>query len=370
MSTLLAYNRRIDGLRAVAVLLVVFHHWLPPSAWINWTPNGQLGVDLFFVLSGYLITGILLRFRRVVESGSKSVARALGDFYARRTLRLFPLYYAMLAVAAVWPAGVSGVSLRHSWPWYVAFLQNYKMFLDRAWDGFLSHFWSLAVEEQYYLLWGVAVLTLPRRVLPLLVGGGVAAALAVRLVGVLISTPDVMAMSFWNILTPACFDGLGIGSLAAWAQHGDPKVSARLRRWSERLAIPCLLFIATYRFAPAVWYVGGRTAVAIVALRLLCWATASAPTHWLGRLLESTAVVELGKRSYGLYVFHNVVPFLWRSAGSILRTHVYAWPAWAEVPFAEGWNRLAWLVLLVLLAFGSWRFFEGPINRLKDRFAP
>ena len=368
--TLITYNRRIDGLRAIAVVLVVFHHWLSPAIWINWTPNGPLGVDLFFVLSGYLITGILLRFRRAVEAGAKSVWRALGDFYTRRALRLFPLYYAVLAAAAFWPQEASGVSIRSSWPWYVAFLQNYKMFADLRWDGFLSHFWTLGVEEQYYLLWGVAVLTLPRRVLLHVIGVGIVGALAVRTAGVVGSAGNVATMGFWSLLTPACFDGLGLGSLAALAQRGDGALARRMSLWSSRLAIPCVLFLATFRYAPAAWYACGRTTNAILALRLLYWAISPEPARLLGQVLESTPFVELGRRSYGLYVFHNLVPFLWQRFGIRLRGGAPLLPTWAEAAFLDEWQPIFWLALLILLAFGSWRFFEGPINRLKDRFAP
>jgi len=371
LSTLIAYNRRIDGLRAAAVVLVILHHWLPGTSWINWTPNGQLGVDLFFVLSGYLITGILLRFRTVVESGRKSVGRALGDFYARRALRLFPLYYAVLALAALWPSQVTHVSIRSSWPWYVAFLQNSLLFTARRWDGFLSHFWSLAVEEQYYLVWGLAVLTLSRRTLLWLIGSGVAAAIALRTLGVLTSAGDVDSMSFWNILTPACFDGLGLGSLAAVAVHGDASpLLGKLKRWSWRLGVPCALFIATFRIAPPVWFAFGRTASSILALSVLFWALGDRPASWIGRFWEWKPVTELGRRSYGLYVFHNLVPFIWGTIGSIGSARLPGWPTWADIAFSGPRSRLLWPLVLVLLAFGSWRFFEGPINRLKDRFAP
>ena len=358
----------------MAVLLVVLWHWFPQTGGVNWAPNGALGVDLFFVLSGFLITSILLSFRSAVDARRKRAAFALGDFYLRRALRLFPLYYVVLLGAWLWPAGSTGTAIRTDWPWYAVFAQNLRTFETRAWDGFLSHFWSLAVEEQYYLVWGLVVLFLPRRILPALALSAAVVAIATRAIGVAVSNGEIAAMGFWEILTPACFDGLGLGSLLALAREGEARASIwhRALRVASRFApIPALLVIATYRLEPAVWYLFGRTAVALLALRLLFWAldgaaSASGPGRWL----EWEPIVGFGRRSYGLYVFHNIVPFLVTSvAGSLGRRFVSA--AWLLAPLeSPAVARCIWALLLVALAYGSWRFLEAPINSLKNRFTP
>src|SRR5262245_37077801 len=125
---------------------------------INW---GATGVDLFFVLSGFLITGILLACRRPLEDGLQSVGFTARRFYARRFLRIFPLYYAVLALASV------ALTLE---PAILASLWTYTFNLVGAWKGALSgrlisHFWSLAVEEQFYLVWPWVILLVPRRAL-------------------------------------------------------------------------------------------------------------------------------------------------------------------------------------------------------------
>jgi peptidoglycan/LPS O-acetylase OafA/YrhL len=358
----------------VAVLLVVFWHWFPQDGGINWTPNGALGVDLFFVLSGFLITSILLAFRAAVESGRKRAASALGDFYLRRGLRLFPLYYAVLIGAWLWPAGATGTAIRTDWPWYALFAQNLRSFETRVWDGFLSHFWSLAVEEQYYLLWGLAVLFVPRRLLPALAIAATASAIATRAIGVALAGGDLEAMSFWAILTPACFDGLGLGSLLALARDGSAagsRLNGALRAASRFALFPALLLICCYRLEPALWYLLGRTAVALLALRLLFWALDGAPaSRGPGRWLEWEPIVGFGRRSYGLYVFHNLVPFLLTSVtGALERRSAFA--VWLFAPLQHpAVERSAWALLLLALAYGSWRWFESPINSLKHRFAP
>ena len=134
----------LDGLRAFAFAAVAVHHWRPR----HFDFPLVSGVHLFFVLSGFLITGILLDARtRNETSASQGVLPTLRAFYVRRFLRIFPLYYAALAIATWFD--VAG--LRQSWPWHASYLSNYQIFLKNDWIGLVGHFWTLAVEEQFYL---------------------------------------------------------------------------------------------------------------------------------------------------------------------------------------------------------------------------
>src|SRR5258706_538487 len=181
----------LDGLRGVAILLVLVLHFAPyapglqaPTVlldrlYLRVSGIGWTGVDLFFVLSGYLITGILYDTR-----GSKHYFR---QFYARRFLRIFPLYYVALALFLIilpWPHSFDSVirELRGDAVWYWTYLYNMRV----AATGFLpssalGHFWSLAVEEQFYLIWPIVVLWLGRKHLIVTCAVAVVAALACRL---------------------------------------------------------------------------------------------------------------------------------------------------------------------------------------------
>src|SRR5262249_40880734 len=149
-----AYMPQLDGLRAVAVLAVVAHHTLPGPL-VDALNPGAAGVRLFFVLSGFLITGILLGCRE--SMAQQGAGQALASFYARRFLRIFPLYYFALAVVLL--AGVQ--EARDGAAWHLAYLSNVYG-VRQGWLGSLAHFWSLAVEEQFYLVWPALVLSLPR----------------------------------------------------------------------------------------------------------------------------------------------------------------------------------------------------------------
>jgi peptidoglycan/LPS O-acetylase OafA/YrhL len=161
----------LDGLRGVAILLVLLSHLtlysemstttLLDRAYQRATLAGWVGVDLFFVLSGFLITGILLDL--------KGSSRFFRTFYARRVLRIFPLYYAFLAIFYIaLPQLLSSkdqvLRLLADQKWYWLYLQNLQMARD-GWPvpKYLAHFWSLAVEEQFYLIWPLGVLKYGRR---------------------------------------------------------------------------------------------------------------------------------------------------------------------------------------------------------------
>jgi peptidoglycan/LPS O-acetylase OafA/YrhL len=147
---------QLDGLRAVAVGAVMLQHfWLGAGLF----DFGAMGVRLFFVLSGFLITGILLKSRELLDSGEQRPSFALGRFYIRRFLRIFPLYYAVLLAA--WLLRLWGT--RGEMGWHLAYLTNVDLFLRGRWWGDISHFWSLAVEEQFYLVWPLVILLAPRR---------------------------------------------------------------------------------------------------------------------------------------------------------------------------------------------------------------
>ena len=150
---------QLDTLRAFAVIGVLATHYMPTSRFAGYYAMG--GVRLFFVLSGFLITSILLKSRSIMESGKQLPRFTLFRFYVRRFLRIFPLYYFVLAVAAI--ADVTNV--RETLLWNVTYLSNVYFFTRGHWAGPVSHFWSLAVEELFYLVWPWLILFTPRRFL-------------------------------------------------------------------------------------------------------------------------------------------------------------------------------------------------------------
>jgi peptidoglycan/LPS O-acetylase OafA/YrhL len=365
---LLKYNPSLDGLRFMAVLLVIVAHWVPSSSILNTLPNGGMGVNLFFVLSGYLITSILLGFKAAAEKGSNSFWGALGHFYIRRTLRIFPIYYATLLLLYLLP-DVTGTSIRQTWPIYALFLENYYMYWQGRFDGILGHFWTLAVEEQFYLLWGPAVLFLPIRrlwwVAVIMVGVGI----LTRMSGLFLHESGVGSPLYF-LLAPACFDGFALGALASLAVHVEQGRAAVLQRFLGALSVSLLgvlLFLGIFDGRGTEW-VGQTLIVTLAGYLVLGLAVGRAPTP-LKRFLGFWPLVAIGRMSYGIYVYHNLVPHFGRSLRSFLEKRGLA-PDWLVYALSEQGSAkyVVWTGALLLMAFASWRYFESPINAIKDRF--
>lgn len=331
---------QLDALRAFAILAVLFEHW--SGGFREWLPigGGTLGVDLFFTLSGFLITGILLEGfeRRGATPGS-----VLRGFYIRRIFRLAPAFYAVLLILAV--LGIGGIA--SSWPWHVTYLSNFYM----ATGGTESVLWTLAVEEQFYLLWPIVLLVTPRR---WLVGVAIAM-IAMSLVAKLIALAFGYWLSFY--LLPWQLDVLGAGCLLAVLSFRNGKRNQFEWFTARRRAILAVAAFVCISLAVVDWYIyrGGvsrfflvnpLTAVFMAWLTLM---TARGWTGWMGRIFDSRALQYIGRISYGIYLVHNWMP-------DIVEKFLGPLPKYQAAP------------IVVVATFGvcalSWRFFEQPLIRV------
>jgi peptidoglycan/LPS O-acetylase OafA/YrhL len=372
---------RLDGLRGLAILLVMLAHTTqfsrlegPVGAALTAIPSlGWTGVDLFFVLSGFLITGILLR--------SKRSPVYYRSFYARRLLRIFPLYYAvlgffLLVVPRLFP-------VFHDWwtlgaqadgAWYWLYLSNLHMALGGERHP-LDISWSLAVEEHFYLVWPFVVRALDERRLLLVCAAVAVGSFAVRCALVFGGAEPVAAY----VLTPARLDTLATGAALAIAARRSGGLGALARPASLVLPAALALFAAgafwlrSTRRPAAGWaeFIEGlslttRPLMATVGFTLLCaingallvWVLTAPAAAWRARCFEARPLRVLGKYSYALYLLHG-------PAAALLGIH-YPW---------EGFGALAQGVFWVLamgfalaLAMLSWVLLEAPLLRLKRHF--
>ncbi|MEZ6185371.1 MAG: acyltransferase [Planctomycetota bacterium] len=338
----LGYVPQLDGLRALAVGAVLITHFLPETELARRVDWGVLGVRLFFVLSGFLITRILLDARSQRDQGALSLGQALRTFYLRRVLRIFPIYYLTVAVMSL----ASPTIRAQAWV-FLLYLQN----LLFAWEGSYGvapHFWTLAVEEQFYLLWPAAVLLLPRRALVGCVLALIAAAPAWRLGVLLLGGAEVTA----RVFTLGCTDTLGLGALLALAGAG---------RWlrplgvAGALALIPLLLCHALRWGDPAWIVLGDLALGAVGVAWVARLVRGG-TGLDQRLLASRPLVYLGRISYGIYVYHFFVP---RQLARVF----------AKLDWSVGPLTLAALsaVASIALASASWVLLERPLARLKRR---
>ncbi len=342
---------QLDSIRALAVILVMIQHFDPGT--IHWVELGFAGVRVFFVLSGFLITGILLRARQTAEIDRISKWRVLRNFYARRFLRIFPVYY--LVILLTWLAGIG--PMRESVGWHLSYLSN--IYFYRRGDGNFSvtHLWSLAVEEQFYLLWPLLILFLPRKWL-------VGAIVSAICIGPLFRTAIVLlGGNAWqaSVLMPACLDALGMGALVAILSFlGRDKLKRGLLNAS--LALGAILYlgsaVAGHFSHAAAWTVPYGVSVALWSAWLIDGAY-SGIGGTMGRILSFRPAVYLGTISYGVYLIHNFVP--------VEVNRVFGFSPAHEMPMPI--RPIIMFLVTVLLASLSWYGFERPINALK-RFFP
>jgi peptidoglycan/LPS O-acetylase OafA/YrhL len=357
--------------RGIAILLVmVFHFWVfgaQPARQFDrvvWTVVGAgwTGVDLFFVLSGFLITGILL--------DARGRPHDLRNFYVRRVLRIFPLYYVALTTLSV--LGALAALVRHHpyvgpTVWYWLYLTNVAMALrGDAGPYWMSHFWSLAVEEQFYLVWPWVVRWLgPRRLAILclwLLGVALVGRLALQATGVSIFVAYAQM--------PTRIDSLAAGALlACWMRDGSKWAAGFSRGAAAGFWAALLVFVALALAqgspAPEKWLLTvGLTCAELASAFLILHVVIAAPEGAAARAVRRPTLMAFGKYSYGLYVIHVPVQYVMvRVARGLEFTVLRSAIPDALVHVAVG------IALSYALARISWRFIEQPFLTLKERFA-
>jgi peptidoglycan/LPS O-acetylase OafA/YrhL len=332
----------LDGLRMIAVGMVVFgHHGYP----FKWMP-ADIGVSAFFVLSGFLITRLLMR----EEESTGTVS--LKNFYARRTLRIFPAYYAFLAVSFVldriqgdvWPGALLASGLTYTVNYYNAF-NNHP-------SSSISHAWSLGVEEQFYLLWPFVMMLLARRGRNAVIKGVSTAALLAVVWRTFLYLQGSGSAYIYNAFDTR-FDNLAVGCvLALIADHSKVAGAARAaasQAWFPVITI-ALLMISRLAMPLTYHYTLGMTIDAVLVaifIAQIMQLYRSPLWSWL----ENPAVRYLGRISYPMYLYHQ-----W---GDAVGRHAAG---------REPYTLLVGLVAMVLLATGSYYVIEKPFLRLRRFF--
>ena len=360
----------LDGIRGIAILLAVMYHvWqdVPALTQLDraieaatsffWT-----GVDLFFVLSGFFITRILYNTRESPDY--------FRSFYARRMLRTWPLYYFALALVLGIPALFSH-SLVESSPWWFVFHgSNYLTAFYSYPRRVVVHFWSLAIEEQFYLVWPLIRFLKSRERMMTLCAALIVFAIALRAVLIYFLHADsrlIYALTFTRL------DSLAAGGLLGlWlVVPGDP---ARRRLFLASLAAICIAVLTmgltfeggAIKYWSAFSQTLNYTAVAGVCACLIGWSRTSQPDAWLNRGLCWRPLPFLGKYSYSIYMFH-----IWFDAvGRGTKMHPATNPAWrlwgSTLPMIAYF--LTILAVVCIWALITWNLIERRFLALKDRF--
>jgi len=365
----------LDGLRGIAVLLVMFYHFVHlPEVSGNKTDlqfnnvllSGWVGVDLFFVLSGFLITRILIN--------SKDSPSYFSSFYLKRFLRIFPLYYLYLLISfcIVLPysyAHLNGAEqakvlvAQHSQVWFWLYLSNIKQMFNGVFFGAgVGHLWSLAIEEQFYIMWPLIIYFFPLNTVKKIAAAIIGGALLLRIIMAFMHVDPQLIYVF----TFTRIDALALGTLVAILSMQGYAFNFK----KIKTAIPVLVLLSViilYFFGPRaehhpVMYTVGLSVFGICFALVIALLQSATPFRFRG-IFSSRLFVFLGKYSYALYIFHPLVrQVLMRFMGNpkvIMGTQV----PW-ELMFI-----LIGCLVSVGVALLSWNLYEKWFLKLKKRIA-
>jgi peptidoglycan/LPS O-acetylase OafA/YrhL len=339
-------NTQLDGWRAFAVLGVMWLHWAPPE-WRGWFPF-EIGLFFFLTLTGFLITRILLKERAVGESSDGSWRRKTYlHFQKRRMLRiLIPCYVAMIFATIV-----GAPDIRANWPAYFGHWSNFHMAFLEKWPSGTAHYWTLALQIQFYLVWPLVIFLTPRRSL-----------VGTMLLCVVAAPVSRAVLALWHpeihhseAITITALDYFGVGGLLALAIERGMKAGDKRLGLAAKIAFAgyVVLYVTHALDRPVPGFSHFQQTLVAVVFAGLISATLKGFGGAIGKTLDHPAAQHVGRLSFGLYLFHTPVPLF---LGWVL--------PWLWFPFFSG----PWLVVRILayaltswgIAWLCWRYLEYP----------
>lgn len=352
------YIRQLDAIRAIAVTLVIISHWLPDYFFLNRISHGQngaFGVNIFFVLSGFLITRILLQNKIDLEKQQLPKVIAIKNFFFRRALRIFPIYYLTLTLLLVCHK-YTGTHILETYPYYYTYTANLYFHSTQQWDGILSHLWSLSVEEQFYLLWPWIIFFTRKEFLRPII---------LLFIAVGITSNYLFSTTVMDCFTTSCFDAFGLGALLSW------QVVYQRQKLSRFYMFTCIIAIASIvlLFGQLIFHqslLPFRTLSAAIALWLICFVVLTEHrTTLINKVLKNNLLIWIGKVSYGLYLYHLLIPYFLNLLLQKLSNR-----GLLNIP-RENYQLVLLagsLFMLLFIAWISWNLIEQPFLGLKKRF--
>ncbi|MCG2613980.1 acyltransferase [Terrimonas sp. NA20] len=354
------YVKQIDALRAIAACMVIFNHWMPQRYFLSRIGFAAFGVEIFFVLSGFLITWILLENKKTLDAGVQSAGSIFKNFYIRRSLRIFPIYYMVVILLALLAfTGMPGLNFNAAY--FFTYTTNFYFFNIKTLEGLGGHLWSLAVEEQFYLIWPAALLFIRGRYSVVII-------IAFTMIGV-ISDIALRNVDYGFLITLTCFHLFGAGAFLAWLKVNNVKAIKKLYT-VLKVAAPLALmyYVSIWMSLLPLFGVTLRILDGIMALFVLThliYRDDQGRTPAMGFIWNNRYLIEMGKISYGIYLYHPFVKVLLYKVFSLLNIELSAYMPYYIADFLF---LLICFAALLAVSRLSWIIIEKPLLNLKKYF--
>jgi peptidoglycan/LPS O-acetylase OafA/YrhL len=345
------YIKGLDTIRAMAIGIVIIQHW-GPYGYGKIIPEGSFGVDVFFVLSGYLITRILLASR--YECAESNLSQLIKSFYIRRALRIFPIYFLYVLVIYL----LNDEYARKNLVYFLTYTTNFLVLRDGKFA--ISPTWSLSVEEQFYLVWPWIIIFMPRK----------------YLLGAILSAIGIGIISTWGfqkiygdygvfLLLP-CVIAFGTGALFAYVSLFNRYKKVVSNTFIALLPVSIILLFV-HQFGHHLLLI--RAVNSVIAVSLIIYVTRQNYNPVSRLFFNNSFLAYIGKISYGIYLYHQPIPRYYYIAINYLNSRIHfndRLYRFLTVPPSQYFIQMT--VMLILAAL-SYRYIESAFLKLKNRFA-
>ncbi|GAB3014095.1 acyltransferase family protein [Spirosoma pulveris] len=346
------YIKELDALRALAIMSVIMNHWFPGGSLLNNLSEWVDAPNIFFTISGFLVTKILLNDRLKAEKLALPYYVVYRTFFIKRALRIFPAYYLTILLTYLL---IPGSRAPMGYLSCLTFTTNFYIYIHKEW-GDMGHLWSMGVEQQFYLLWPLLILLTSRKyLLP-----AIASMVIVGIVSQRMSPSD----DFAHILPYTVLDTLGLGALLAWLITFKPEWLNRVHKILLPVGIVSFLQIICNSVGLGDGYIPlyNRTLVALITISLITYfmMMGTRSSYPFSFLFRNKFLLFIGKISYGIYLYHLVFYIYFWEFLKPISAHLPSFIRSSQYSFIAGG-----MALLIGIAWLSWKYIELPISDLK-----
>lgn len=350
------YIKELDSIRGIGIIIVVLYHWIPVDSFYNTFPNRPFGVDVFFVLSGFLITNILLASRLEAEAHGVSRKYAFVNFFFHRALRIFPIYFLVVFIIVISHAWL-GAQLGDELIPALTYTINFYFYDRQYWGDLTTHLWTLSIEEQFYLFWPWFMLLVNRKyllhVIVLFTALGVVSQLLIT------------DQEFGYLPTNTCFDAFGIGAFISWIRIFRPHLLGKTYRVTLWLGIASsIALIVAAAFPDLIFLSPQRTLRSLVAAWAITFVIYKDQKNELHAIpvFSNKILLFIGKISYGMYLYHIFFPWIYH----ILNAPLNGMLPDILLPYISYITLVENFAILVMVSWLSYQYIERPIMRLRN----